>query len=205
MPSTLPSTFYNFPEMVTRIAQEYHKNFANHITHNFERFCTNYFFLRLNNDADLWYVADVTVKERRSIASYLYKRVASLEPTWPDIDNDELLQSTFERTCPFYTSWANSSIRGKPLCKATYLSAIFTYCFDIYGERSPHLGTNSTKLCFKRIYLPKTSRGILSDSRNMDDMGIDHSFRFLLGSLFQTGYFQAYNQLCIQLFKVAQM
>jgi hypothetical protein len=53
--------------MVT--AQEYHKNFANHIAHNFERLCTNYFLFSLKNGTVLWYVANATVKERRSIAA----------------------------------------------------------------------------------------------------------------------------------------
>jgi hypothetical protein len=141
MPSTLPSTFYTFPEMVTRIAQEYHKNFANHITHNFERFCTNYFFLRLNNDADLWYVADVTVKERRSIASYLYKRVASLEPTWPDIDNDELLQSTFdERAHSIHlgpTPVSEANLFAKPHTYLPFLHTVLTYMENVVHILEP--------------------------------------------------------------------
>jgi hypothetical protein len=52
MLATLPSTFYAETKMVTRIAQEYQTNLRNHIASNFERNCTNYFFLRLNNDAD---------------------------------------------------------------------------------------------------------------------------------------------------------
>ena len=55
MPATLASTFYSVPEMVTKIARQYRTDFANHIVHNFNRFCTNYFFLRLNNEADTWY------------------------------------------------------------------------------------------------------------------------------------------------------
>jgi hypothetical protein len=31
MPSTLPSTFYTDSSMLIKIAQDYHKNFANHI------------------------------------------------------------------------------------------------------------------------------------------------------------------------------
>ncbi|CAO3659864.1 unnamed protein product [Umbelopsis vinacea] len=90
MPATLPSTFYADTAMVTRIAQDYQTNFRSHITSNFERNCTNYFFLRLNNDADPWYVANATVKERKSIAAYIYKRAASLQSTWPDIENEEI-------------------------------------------------------------------------------------------------------------------
>lgn len=96
MPSTLSSTFYRDSSVVTKIAQQFHTDFANHIVHDFERFCTNYFFLRLNNEADVWYVGNATVKERKSIAGYLFKRAASLEATWPDIESHEILQSTFD-------------------------------------------------------------------------------------------------------------
>src|ERR1700733_9431775 len=96
MLATLPSTFYAETAMITRIAQDYQTNFRNHIASNFERNCTNYFFLRLNNDADPWYVANATVKERKSIAAYIYKRAASLQSTWPDIENEEILQNTFD-------------------------------------------------------------------------------------------------------------
>jgi hypothetical protein len=97
IPSTLlQSTFYTDSSMLTKIAQDYHKNFANHIVHNFQRFCTNYFFLRLNHDTDTLYVANVSIKERRSIATYLYKRAVSLDSTWPHIDNEEILQNTFD-------------------------------------------------------------------------------------------------------------
>ena len=96
MLATLPSTFYAETAMITRIAQDYQTNFRNHIASNFERNCTNYFFLRLNNDSDPWYVANATVKKRKSIAAYIYKRAASLQSTWPDIENEEILQNTFD-------------------------------------------------------------------------------------------------------------
>jgi hypothetical protein len=92
MPVTLPSTFYAETATVTRIAHGYQTNFRNHIASNFERNCTNYFFLRLNDDADPWYVANATVKERKSIAAYIYKRAASLQSTWRDIENEEILR-----------------------------------------------------------------------------------------------------------------
>jgi hypothetical protein len=92
MPVTLPSTFYAETATVTRIAHGYQTNFRNHIASNFERNCTNYFLLRLNDDADPWYVANATVKERKSIAAYIYKRAASLQSTWRDIENEEILR-----------------------------------------------------------------------------------------------------------------
>jgi hypothetical protein len=37
-------------------------------------------------------VANATVKERKSIAAYIYKRAASLQSTWRDIENEEILR-----------------------------------------------------------------------------------------------------------------
>ncbi|CAO3682968.1 unnamed protein product [Umbelopsis ramanniana] len=82
--------------MVTKIALQYRTDFANHVVHNFNRFCTNYFFLRLNNEADTWYEANATVKERKSLAEYLYKRATSVEAAWPDVESNEILRSTYD-------------------------------------------------------------------------------------------------------------
>jgi hypothetical protein len=41
-------------------------------------------------------VANATVKERKSIAAYIYKRAASLQSAWPAIENEEILQTTFD-------------------------------------------------------------------------------------------------------------
>jgi hypothetical protein len=57
------------------------------LVRNFERFSKNYFFLRLNNEADTWYEANATVKERQSLGEYLWKQAASLEAAWPEVES----------------------------------------------------------------------------------------------------------------------
>jgi hypothetical protein len=96
MPSTLASNFYPDSDMVTKIALQYHTDFANHIVHDFARFSKNYFFLRLNNEADTWYEANASVRERKSLAEYIYKRAASLEAAWPEVESSEILRSTYD-------------------------------------------------------------------------------------------------------------
>jgi hypothetical protein len=71
--------------MITAIAREYVVNFRNHVTDNFERRTTDYFFVRFSDEPDEWFLGDISVANRRKIAKYAYEKASAGEGTWPNI------------------------------------------------------------------------------------------------------------------------
>jgi hypothetical protein len=138
MPAALSSSFYADAKMITRIAKDYQKNVSNHIASNFERNSTNYFFLGLNNDTDTWYVADATVQERKSIAAYMYKRAASLECTWPEVENEHILESTFDERARSI-SLGPTPVTEASLYSQPHLYLPFMYQVMVYMDNQVHI------------------------------------------------------------------
>lgn len=138
MPAALSSSFYADTKMITRIANDYQKNVSNHIASSFERNSINYFFLRLNNDTDTWYVADATVQERKSIAAYMYKRAASLECTWPEVENEHILESTFDERARSI-SLGPTPVTEASLYSQPHLYLPFMYQVMAYMDNQVHI------------------------------------------------------------------
>jgi hypothetical protein len=95
----------------------------------------------LNHDADTWYVASVSIKERRSIATYLYKRAASLDSTWPHIDNEEILHDTFDARARSInlgpTPITEADLYANPQLYLPFLYTVLTYMENVVHILEP--------------------------------------------------------------------
>jgi hypothetical protein len=82
--------------MITTMARGYVANFRNHISTNFERRTTDYFFVRFNDESDDWFLGGVSVANRRRLAKYAYDRAATGEGNWPVIDDNPFGQDCID-------------------------------------------------------------------------------------------------------------
>jgi hypothetical protein len=87
MPARPNFVFYSDTTMITEMARQYTTAAREHVSSNFEKKTTNYFFLRLNDASDTWYLETTAVKKRRLVAQYLYKRSAGLPAEWPALED----------------------------------------------------------------------------------------------------------------------
>ncbi|CAO3663551.1 unnamed protein product [Umbelopsis ramanniana] len=92
----LHELFYRPTAMITTFARGYATNFANHISTNFERRTTDYFFVRFNDESDDWFLAGVSVASRRKFAAYAYNKSATGEGNWPTIRDNPFGQDLID-------------------------------------------------------------------------------------------------------------
>lgn len=72
--------------MITTMAKDYAKDISNHIVDIFEARTKDYIFVRLNDEKDHWYLPDLSVANKKLLATYIYRTAASQDATWPDIE-----------------------------------------------------------------------------------------------------------------------
>ena len=65
IPVQIQQQFYKHTPMITTLAREYAANFKTDIAMNFERRSVNYFFVRFSDETDGWFLADVSVANRK--------------------------------------------------------------------------------------------------------------------------------------------
>ena len=92
----LHQLIYRNIDMITTIARQYATNFTNHISTNFERRTTDFFFVRFNDESDDWFLGDVSVASRRRFAKYAYEKAATGEGQWPTIRNNPFEQALID-------------------------------------------------------------------------------------------------------------
>jgi hypothetical protein len=96
MPATRNFVFYSDTQMIAEMARQYTTAARQHISSNFEKRTTNYFFLRLNDSSDTWYLETTNVKERRFVAEYMYKRAAGLPAEWPTLEDTSISRAMID-------------------------------------------------------------------------------------------------------------
>jgi hypothetical protein len=94
--------------IVSNCALQYAANTVHHITSNFERKSTQYFFCRFSDSNDEWYQAEVSIKDRKKLAKYCYGKAARIDYHWPNELESEVLRSRVD-------SFALSINMGGPL------------------------------------------------------------------------------------------
>ena len=94
--------------IISNCATEYAANTVHHITSNFEKHSTQYFFCRFSDPNDEWYQADVPVKDRKKLAKYCYGKAAQTNYEWPTGLESEVQRSSMG-------SFASSVNMGGPL------------------------------------------------------------------------------------------
>jgi hypothetical protein len=83
--------------MATVCAQEYQTKFVNHVVSNFLRKASEYFFIRFSDSGDLWHLENVSVANKSLMATYSYKKAATLEAVWPKMRNVTIPQARIDR------------------------------------------------------------------------------------------------------------
>jgi hypothetical protein len=83
-------------------------------------------------------VADATVQERKSIAAYMYKRAASLECTWPEVENEHILESTFDERARSI-SLGPTPVTEASLYSQPHLYLPFMYQVMAYMDNQVHI------------------------------------------------------------------
>jgi ribosomal protein L32 len=97
IPSQLKQSYRIDTRMASVCAQEYQTNFVNHVVSNFARKTTEYFFIRFSDSSDLWHLDNVSVANKRLMASYAYKKAATLEAVWPKMRNVTIPQARIDQ------------------------------------------------------------------------------------------------------------
>jgi len=96
MPARPTFAFYSDTKMITEMARQYTTAAREHVSSNFQKRTTNYFFLRLNDASDTWYLETTAVKDRRLVAQYLYKRAAGLPAEWSALEDASVSRSMID-------------------------------------------------------------------------------------------------------------
>ncbi|CAO3679065.1 unnamed protein product [Umbelopsis vinacea] len=89
--------FQGYTPILSQTAQEYAINCCNDVVANFEKRTVDYFFVRLNDENDAWFLADSTVQARKSLAKYAFCKAAGLpvlEPQTPAATKRRVEQCT---------------------------------------------------------------------------------------------------------------
>lgn len=56
----------------------------------------SYFFVRFNDEHDLWYLEVASVASRRKFANYAYQVAVTGEGTCPEVDDNPISQDTMD-------------------------------------------------------------------------------------------------------------
>jgi len=91
---TIP--FYADTAMISEMAREYNVMARQHVVSNFEKRSVDYFFLRLNESSDSWFLENASVKERKKLAEYMYKRAASQQAEWPVVEDHSISRAAMD-------------------------------------------------------------------------------------------------------------
>jgi hypothetical protein len=92
--STIP--FHPDTAMISEMGREYNVMARQHIVTNFEKRSVDYFFLRLNETSDSWHLENASVKERKVVAEYMYRRAASLQAEWPTLEDNSISRARID-------------------------------------------------------------------------------------------------------------
>ena len=153
--------------MITEMAREYTTASREHVCSNFKKRTLDYFFLRLNDDSDAWYLATASVQERRAIATYIYQLAAGLQAQWPEIANASISRAMINvRTFTLQlgpTPITETSLAAHANLYMPWLHSVLTYMERRVLVREPV----SQKYASKQYI-----------HRNMEEVscGIEHSF-----------------------------
>lgn len=86
LPNEVDKKFWRHTPMITTMAKDYAKNISNYVVDIFESKTIDYIFIRLSQEADPWYLPKVTVANRKKLAAFIYKKAASQDAKWPELD-----------------------------------------------------------------------------------------------------------------------
>jgi ribosomal protein L32 len=96
VPENVKQQFNKSTALMSVCAAEYATNAVNHVVANFEGKSVLYFFIRFNNNNDIWHLENATVANRKKIALYCYHKAAQLEAHWPSNLPETVTQASID-------------------------------------------------------------------------------------------------------------
>jgi hypothetical protein len=85
LPTEVEQKFWRHTALITTMAKDYAKIISNYVVDIFETKTVNYIFIRLSQEGDEWYLPMLSVSNRKSLATFIYKTAASQDADWPVI------------------------------------------------------------------------------------------------------------------------
>jgi hypothetical protein len=96
MPVNVSQQFYRHTPMIITMAREYCTNLKTDIAMNFGKRSISYFFVRFNNEHEIWYLEAASVASRRKFANHTYQVAVTGEGTWPEFEDNPISQDTMD-------------------------------------------------------------------------------------------------------------
>jgi hypothetical protein len=131
LPTARNLNFHHDTQMITEMARQYSTASHQHISSNFEKRTVDYFFLRLSNQSDTWHLATASVKERRSVAKYMYQRAAGLQADWPELEDTTISHAMIDvRTFTLQlgpTPITEASLSGRANLYMPWMATVLAY------------------------------------------------------------------------------
>ena len=179
LPTNRTFSFHHDTSMITDMAREYTTASREHVCSNFKKRTLDYFFLRLNDDSDAWYLATASVQERRAIATYIYQLAAGLQAQWPEIENTSISRAMINvRTFTLQlgpTPITETSLAAHAKLYMPWLHSVLTYMERRVLVREPVSQKYASKQYIHRN-MEEVSCGI-EDSFN-DYIFVDSIYRY---------------------------
>jgi hypothetical protein len=137
-------------ELMSVCAAEYAPNAVNHVVANFERKSVLHFFIRFNNNNDIWHLENASVADRK-IALYCYHKAAQLEVHWPSnlpktvtqALIDELVDSIDLGPCPI----TDASLSSKAHLYLPWMYKVLDVIERRIAIKEPKAQTYASKAC----------------------------------------------------------